>query len=366
LWRSVAEIAPPLAISRAALAAVALAAVAFLPLNVARCLECAPSGIWWLDAFARWDGRWYVSVAEIGYVDRPGVQSNLAYFPLYPVAMRILAAPFGADRVTLVASGLVLSGIALVAALVLLVRLARLDVDAPSAGRAALYALAYPTTILLSAVYAESTFLALGVAAFWYGRRGRWRVAGILSALAALARPFGVVVALALAVELATAHPASRRRPAPWAWLALGPLALAGWAGYLFSLTGRPLAFVDAHTPWEVRPGDALSAVTDLADPRVYGFPWAVVGLLALALVLAVYAWRLRTSYGAYCALMLAALVSPGTLTSSMRHELGLFPVFIVLGGLGARRWVHWGYLVLAAGLSVVFAAMFALSHWIG
>lgn len=360
------EVGRPLLVTRAALVAVALVAVAWLPLQQERCLDCAPSGTGWLDAFARWDGRWYVSVAEQGYVDRPGAQSNLAYFPLYPAAMRIVAAPFGGDRAALVAAGLVVAGAALLAALVHLVRLARLDVDAPSARRAGLYLLLYPTTILLSAAYAESTFLAFAVAAFWYARSGRWPVAGVMSALAALVRPFGVIVAVALAVELAAAHPAARRRLAPWGWLALGPAALATWAAYLFSVTGRPLAFVDAHTPWSVRPGDALSAIGDLFDARVYGFPWMVATMLALMIGLTLYAWRLRTSYGAYCTLMLAVIVSPGTITSSMRHELLMFPAFVVLGTLGARPWVHRTYLIAGGVLSLLLAAMFALSYWIG
>lgn len=362
----VGEVALPLAVTRAALVAVVLAAVAWLPMQQQPCIDCAPSGIAWLDAFTRWDGRWYVSVADAGYVERPGQQSNLAYSPLYPLAMRIVAAPFGGDRAALVAAGLAVSQVALVVALAYLVRLAGLDLDAASARRSALYVLAYPTTILLSAVYAESTFLALAVAAFWYGRRGRWPAAGALGMLAALARPFGVLVAIALAAELVSAHPASRRRVGPWACLALGPLALAGWAGYLFALTGRPLALLDAHAAWSVRPGNALSAVADLFDPRVYGFPWAVLALLLLALFLSAQAWRLRRSYGVYCALMLAALASPGTLTSSMRHELGLFPAFIVLGALGARPWVHRGYLAAGGLTALLFGAMFALSHWIG
>lgn len=343
-----------------------LVATAWLPLNEGRCLDCAPSGVAGLDAFARWDGRWYVSVAASGYGDRLGQQSNLAYFPLYPLAIRLVAAPFGGDRAALVAAGLVVSNVALLAVLAYLVRLGHLEVDAASARRAALYVLVFPTTILLSAVYAESTFLALAVAAFWSARQGRWPVAGVLAGLAALTRPFGVLVALALAAELVNAHASSRQRVGPWAWLALGPLALAGWAGYLFSLTGRPLALLDAHGAWSVRPGNALSAFADLFDPRVYAFPWAVIALLALTVFLCVRAWRLRLSYGVYSVLMLGALVSPGTLTSSMRHELLLFPAFIALGALGERAWVHYGYLVVGGVMSLLFGAMFALSHWIG
>lgn len=364
LGRSLVEIAPTVAISRAILAAAALAGTASLPVLEERCLGCRPSGVAWLDAFARWDGRWYVSVAETGYGTGPDLQSNLAFFPLYPAAMRILAAPFGADRAALVAAGIAVSLVALLVALAYLVRLARLDVDQASARRAVLYLLVYPTTILLTAVYAESMYVALAVGAFWNARQGRWPLAGVLSGLAALTRPFGVVVSAALAVEMATRGTGGRG--APWAWLALGPLALAGWATYLFALTGHPLAFLEAHGAWSVRPGNALGAVGDLFDPRVYGFPWAVAALLVLMTALAFYAWRIRPSYGVYCVLMLAAMASPGTLTSSMRHELGIFPAFVALGAIGARPLVHRAYVAVAGTMAVIFAVMFALSYWIG
>ena len=360
-----AAIVPAVLLTRAAVLAIALAAVALFPLNEARCLDCRPSGVPWLDAFARWDGRWYVAIAENGYDVRDG-QSELAFFPLYPTLVRAVALPLGADPAALVAAGLIVSFAATAAAVAYILRLARLDADAEAARRAAWYVLLYPSTILLSVVYAESLFLALGAAAFWYARAGRWQVAGPLAALAALTRPFGVVVALALAVELWAAHREARARYAPWAWLSLAPVALAAWSAYLFSLTGRPLAVLEAHAAWSVRPGNALSAVGDLFDERVYGFPWIVAALLVLMIVLTAHAWRIRASYGAYCTLMLAAMISPGTLTSSMRHELGMFPAFIALGVLGARPWVHWTYVTAGGAIALVFAAMFALSHWIG
>lgn len=366
LARAIAEVCAPLVIARAALVVVVFTAVTLLPLQQERCLDCAPSGIAWLDAWARWDGRWYVSVAESGYGDRPGEQSNLAYFPLYPIAMRLVAAPFGGDRVALVTAGLAVSQLALLAALIYLVRLARLDADVASARRAALYALAFPTTIFLSTVYAESLFLALAVAAFWYARQDRWALAGVLSGLAALTRPFGLIVALGLVAELVTRNAQARAHLGRWAWLSLAPLALVGWIGYLFVLTGRPLAVLEAHAAWSVRPTELLRGFVDLSDPAVYGFPWAVIALLLVTAVLSAYAWRLRRSYGVYSLLVFAAAVSPGTLTSSMRHELGLFPAFIVLGMLGARRSVHWSYLLIGGAASMLFGAMFALSHWIG
>ena len=41
-----------------------------------------------LGALGAWDGRWYRTVAENGYLLQPGRQSDPAFFPLYPLLLR--------------------------------------------------------------------------------------------------------------------------------------------------------------------------------------------------------------------------------------------------------------------------------------
>src|SRR5579862_5130936 len=45
--------------------------------------------VWTLD---RWDGSWYRMVARSGYLLVPGRQSDPAFFPLYPILLRIVHA----------------------------------------------------------------------------------------------------------------------------------------------------------------------------------------------------------------------------------------------------------------------------------
>jgi hypothetical protein len=44
-----------------------------------------------LSAWARWDSNWYVSIAEDGYFYISGGESSVAYFPLYPSLMALVA-----------------------------------------------------------------------------------------------------------------------------------------------------------------------------------------------------------------------------------------------------------------------------------
>ena len=48
-----------------------------------------------VEVFAAWDSGWYWDIAARGYYFRPDGQSSVAFFPLYPMLMRALAAPFG-------------------------------------------------------------------------------------------------------------------------------------------------------------------------------------------------------------------------------------------------------------------------------
>ena len=92
-------------------------------------------------------------------------------------------------------SGILAANLSLIAGLIYLVRLVRLDYGPAVARRAALYALVFPTTLFFSAVYTEATFLATTVAAFYYARRGQWLMAGIFSGAATLTRSPGILSA---------------------------------------------------------------------------------------------------------------------------------------------------------------------------
>lgn len=162
----------------------------------------------WLDVWTRWDGRWYLSVVKHGYSYHPGEQSNVAFAPLLPALMKIGGVFLGQDNETgWLIAGVIVSNLALLAALTRLIHLVRLDFDAATAVRSAHYLLFFPTSPFLSAVYPQSLFLALAIAALYAARRGHWWVAGALGGLTALARPHGVSILIPLALEhLAQRH----------------------------------------------------------------------------------------------------------------------------------------------------------------
>ncbi len=144
---------------------------------------------------ARWDASWYLVIAHYGY--RPDLGSftapRTAFFPLYPLGLRGLS-DLGLAPVL---AGVLLSLVALAAALYGIHRLAILELGSREVARLAVLLMAFaPMAFFLSAVYSESLYLALSVGLFWCARQGRWAWVGVLGALAGATRSAGIVLLL--------------------------------------------------------------------------------------------------------------------------------------------------------------------------
>ena len=188
---------------------------------------------WAVDVWARWDSDWYLRIAEHGYADAPS--STPAFFPLYPGLVGALG------RLLLghyVLAGVLLSLAACAASFVLLHRLALPRLGADGARRAVLYLAVFPTSLFLVAVYSESLFLALALAAFLLAERGRFAGAGLVAGLALLTRPAGLALLPALAL---LAWRADDRRRALLGVAAALPVA-AAYPVLLWIWIGEPLA----------------------------------------------------------------------------------------------------------------------------
>lgn len=325
-----------------------------------------------IKTWSRWDGGWYLSIARSGYSYEPGHESNVAFAPLLPALMRAGGVLLGTDDRGLLVAGIAVANISLLIALGYLVALVKLDFDDATAARTALYLLVYPGAFFLSAVYPQAPFLACVVASLYYARRGRWWVAGAVGAVAALARPYGVLLAIPLGYEyLRQRDFRVRSIRADVFSLALVPASAGLWAAYLGLRFGDPFVIVNAARAWgRFIPPWAL----DLEGLEWVPFatqvtPWFFVDLafaLALAL-LVVQAWRTqRRSYAIYATLIGLTAVLSGQLGSGLRYALELFPAFIALAIIGAAAPLRRAYAWPAFILENVLAARFALGYWVG
>jgi hypothetical protein len=322
----------------------------------------------WLDAFGRWDAHWYLDVASRGYELRGpvgSVQSNVAFFPLYPWTVRALHALLpGQGEGSWFLAAMAVSNAALLAALWLLWRLARDLADEETASRAVLYVLLFPAGFVLSAPYPEALFLLLSVASLSAALKGRPGLAGLLGLLLALTRPGGVLVAVPLA--WIAFERGGRRLPA-LAAAALPGVGLAAHAALLWRLTGDPLALFHAQSAW----GRAFTAPWQtLLHPRDFHPRLGLPEALSLGLVGGLGAWLLgrreTRALGIWALVSLFPVLLSGTLLSSVRFAAVIFPAFLALGMLGRRvafdRVVVIGFSFAQATLFFFWARFF----WVG
>jgi hypothetical protein len=265
-----------------------------------------------LSVLTSWDGQWYSTIAQHGYLYVPGQESNPAFFPLFPAMLRVLSL-LGVDtRIAAVA----IANVALPVALLALYELGRELIAEPLARRASILAAIFPVGVVFSMAYPQSLVLAAVALAGTSALRGRWLATAFFLGVGTLARPECLFVAVPIAVvafrrrdEMSTIE----RGTAVGALLA-APAALLSYVLYLGWTLHDPLAWSHAqhawgrsfqidglvtlvqklpaslgHNPWLARDAIAvvvyaglLAAAARIGVPR----PWILAAVLVIALPL--------------------------------------------------------------------------------
>jgi hypothetical protein len=349
----------------------------------------------------RWDAGWYLQLALNGYDyhpnARPEQQQNIAFFPAYPLFARLGAAWLGArstafgdeirgnrveweyfqHRRVILASMAVSLG-AFAWALVYLFRLAREMLDVDAAMGAVLVASAWPYALFFSAMYTESLFLLVTIAAFYHLRRDETVAAAAWGLLAGLTRPNGCLLSVPLAIialqRMVAVWRANGRLPLGRVAASLGAAAMPGvgmllFSAYLFQLTGRPLAWLDAHRAWGRVATNVEALIEDrmtfIVDQGIYSYSMsqpvellnAAPTLLALLLVVPIVR-RLGLASGALIVVMILPPLLRGGFLSLGRLTATLFPLFLYLGWV-CRGTTRSTLLLAMAGLQAFLAVLF-------
>jgi hypothetical protein len=322
----------------------------------------------WLDIWGVWDTGWFLTVAVHGYStsQSPAAltlnQANYAFFPLYPLLMRI---PIFNPYLT----GFLVSNISLLVACFFLYRLVRLDSDSDTALRSVKYMLLFPTSFILSGVFSESLFLALALACFYYARRRPANAAavGVTGFLLALTRPNAVILLPSLLLQFILKGDGRREIWKSIALLGI-PLGLVIFLLFLYSLTGSFFAFVDIRQhAWGHRlTNPLLLLLTSFRSPDVTVVINAASTVLCIA-ALSAFVKRIDFSYWLLAMLSIFALLINGeaVMHSMLRYMVVLFPLFILSAGLGRNRTVDQamtvGFALVQAFLMVFWSNGFNL-----
>jgi hypothetical protein len=178
-----------------------------------------------LNSHISWDSEFYLSIATAGY-DDPEVRAihpnfhwnstqqtycisgedpdcfslNYAYFPLYPLTIRLFSTPLRLvnlspiERSTLAA--IIISLLGSLGAMISLYYMVRPSLGEDGGVRSAFYLLIFPSSFFLAQVYTEGLFIGLtfGALAFLLSRKWFW--SAFLAVLAVWTRPGGAILLL--------------------------------------------------------------------------------------------------------------------------------------------------------------------------
>ena len=316
-----------------------------------------------LNLVYRWDTGWYLAIAAGGYVwhpDAPQRQQSIAFFPAYPVLMRIggavlgarpadpLPAPINGQRLmarTLAAGWLIALGSS-IAALCALYKWSVRTVGRAPARRAVILLATFPFAVYYSTAYTEPLYLLGALGAFNAVLDGRVLGAGLWGGLVGLLRPNGFLLTVPL-LMLAARQP---RHRSGLAGAALMPCAgMLGFSAYIWSLTGRPFAWAEAHAAWGRIPATWDTAVTQrlnaVSAEGLVGYagsrPLEVLNGAAvlLALVFIPVVWRrLGAAASVFVLINIVPPLFAGGLMSMGRLTSTMFPLFVAMGVVISHR----------------------------
>jgi Gpi18-like mannosyltransferase len=320
-----------------------------------------------LDLFFRWDSGWYLAIVQNGYFYVPGVQSSVAFFPLYPLLVKIFSLSIADPRIT----GIVISNVALFLAVIYLFKLIRLDYeDENIALNAVVFILIFPTSFFLSIFYSESLFLFLSLVCFYYARKHRWFLSSLAGYFAALTRSLGVFILIPILIEYLTPTSPSNTQLArikkDILWLLLIPAGLLSYMFYLYVQFKEPLAFLKAESAWSR--GFSLSLSTLMSIFTYDPFYAAIFGgftVASISLVIYLVHRRARLSYVIYVAVQLFFVFTSGIIESLPRYLCVLFPLFLEFGLIARNK--LWGdaLKLFSISLLTLFVILFANGYWL-
>jgi hypothetical protein len=250
-------------------------------------------------SFCQWDCGWYLNIVENGYMTSPypfNGQANWAFFPLYPLLVRGLAATTGLSPIM---AGIVLSNAAILAAVAVGCRYLRLTRPNQSVAYFIVLVLAGPYGFYFGSPYTEGLSYLLTCAAFLWWVEERPVRAGLAGFLLSMARPQGVFMVVALAADFLKRHGTKAprvalKRPGILVTGIVAPAGLFAYMAYLYKHVGDAFAFSHIEAAWGRHFGNpVLNLLRGLGHSDIgnllhggisnfYNAWWAVAGFVLL------------------------------------------------------------------------------------
>ena len=322
-------------------------------------------GAFWV----RWDANHYLGLAENWYVNQGDARFHLVFYPLYPLAVRIVR-PLFLGNTMLAAT--VLSNLFLLAAAWALYEITRMQMGERGARNAVRFLMLFPTSLYLSVPYSESIFLMLTLLSVLAARKEKIWLAVLLGALASASRIQGLICAIPVFYEALRMEAARGRLKPTRVTLRVLQVSLIalGFGAYLllnWKVSGNPFQFlIYQREHWSQTMGSVGGTLKytivnafhyDSAAARQgIWIPQLVAIVAAFSLLGA--AWRrVHPADGAYALVYLWISFSPTWLLSGPRYWMAMYALYPVLALMAPGRW-RWIVTAALLTLGTVYCAL--------
>jgi Gpi18-like mannosyltransferase len=326
----------------------------------------------WVVHWFHWDTAWYGLIARAGYSARTydPHQSNLAFFPLYPLSVRGLSRLTGLSYPV---SGLLVAHVCALALAIVLYFFTAEEWKASNGYLAVSCLLLYPSSFFLVTAYAESMLLFLMILALYLAKRERWLGASAAAGLASAVAATGLIMGPVLLVMYVQKY----KRTDLGIWrLILAPVGAGAYAVFLWLRFGSPMVWFETERyGWHRHLSVHSFGLIFSRWPKIFEehtYYWAILRYdrIVFAVVLLVAVTLLiqkRWALGIMSLLAIAIPASSGELGSMNRYALTAIPVFALFGAYSSqRRWLFAAYVAICLPLMTFLIVNFLRGRWVG
>lgn len=331
------------------------------------------------------------TVSQSGSSFNQSISLSYAFFPFYPLMIRIFMVPLQIFGLTPIATA-TLAGVIVSALGALLGMLALYDLTCDSLGeegalRAAFYLIIFPTGFFLIQVYTEGLFVGLAFACLAMLKRKQWLAAAMLGVAATMTRAVGVTLLIPIVIAwLRTRewidldlewrqifHEGIPLRPLARGLLAISPLITFliwkfSYFGFAFDYVetsphfGRGfLQFWRAYFEWAIAFQTMLSGVNPQHTAYyITEFLGLAIGVIACIATIKSYpeiAW--------FSIAVLLISWGSGPAQGIHRYILGAPAVFVALARWGNHPVFDRAWTILSILLMGLLAMLFAFNMWV-
>lgn len=364
-----------------------------------------------------WDSEYYLAIAVGGYNDPnsphltpQGVQISVrdhtvtqsgssfnesislsyAFFPFYPLMIRIFAFPLqvlGLNAIaTATLAGVIVSGLGTLLGMLALYDLTRHSLGEAGALRAAYYLIIFPTGFFLIQVYTEGLFVGLAFGCLAMLKRKHWLLAALLGVAATMTRAVGVLLVIPMAITWLRSgewldldlergqifHKGIPLRPLAHGLLAVSPLiAFTIWK---FSYWGLAFDYIEsnhyqrgflqlgyAFTAWS----QALQFMLDGSNSQSTAYYLTEFLGLAIGVIACIVTLRTHPEIAWFSIAVILISWGSGPAQGIHRYILGAPAVFIALARWGDHPVFDRAWTLLSLLLMGLLAMLFAFNMWV-